>query len=44
MRVFIINLVSVLSTVLPLLVSVGFFTLMERKLLAGMQKRKALML
>lgn len=43
LRTILINFLSIFSTVIPLLVSVGFFTLLERKMLAGMQKRKALM-
>lgn len=37
---FVINLVNILLIIFPLLLSVAFFTLIERKVLAGIQRRK----
>lgn len=39
-KVFIINTINVLFIILPLLLGVAYFSLLERKIMAGIQRRK----
>lgn len=39
-NIFIINLINILLIIFPLLLSVAYFTLIERKIMAGIQRRK----
>ena len=40
MKTFIINFIDILLIIFPLLLSVAYFTLIERKIMAGIQRRK----